>query len=236
MSNLKKIDERVIVRKKIEAIEIMSSNVNLETPEIAKKLGSGITPGLVASWLKEPEFIRQVYDKFMVLSEIHLTEVVMAMVREAKHGNVPAARLVLEHYGKLENKVKLQIESPFDKWLHSKNNGKEITPVEVFEPIDVEDTQFESLPERINYEGKEKHDNARLKSAIKSGKEKDYKKDRNKVHYDRKMRAKKVGLERLKVKGRPSAGQMRKWLRQLEVMEIERFGEIQTTYDFSQDF
>ena len=50
------------------------------------------------------------------------------------------------------------------------------------------------------------------------------------------MRAKKVGLERLKVKGRPSAGQMRKWLRQLEVMEIERFGEIQTTYDFSQDF
>ena len=231
----KKLNPDIIVRKKIEAIEIMASNVNLDVSEIAKKLGLGITAGTIQGWMKNADFIRQVYDKFMVLSEIHLTEVVMAMVREAKCGNVPAARLVLEHYGKLENKIKLQIESPFDKWLHSKNNGHEITPVEVFESVDVEEDAFDRLPERIDYKGKEQHDQVALNVAVKEAKKKMSRKEKNRIYNERKSRAKAVGLERLKVKGRPRSGAMRRWLLELEIKEIQEFGKIQTKDDFAEN-
>ena len=45
------------------------------------------------------------------------------MCREAKAGNQMAARLVLEHSGKLQKNIHVTIASPFEQWLtRSENN------------------------------------------------------------------------------------------------------------------
>ena len=55
-----------------------------------------------------------------------------SMVREAKAGNVQAARLVLEHSGKLVKNVNVTIDSPFEKWL-KKVDDAEVVDGEVVE-------------------------------------------------------------------------------------------------------
>ena len=44
-----------------------------------------------------------------------------AMFREAEEGSVPAARLILEHYGKLNTQINIKIDSPFEKFLKNES-------------------------------------------------------------------------------------------------------------------
>ena len=87
----------------IAAIELMARDITLTKEQVAHTIG--ITPRTLSTWLSHPDFIDNLYKRYMEVSGIHLPEVIQAMIQEAKLGNVHAARLVLEHFGKLENKI-----------------------------------------------------------------------------------------------------------------------------------
>ena len=89
--------------KQLLAIDLISSNPMITTESIAKNIG--VTSRTIVNWLQNPHFVDAVYNKYMEVSGIELPKVVQAMIEEAKEGNVQAGRLVLEHYGKLENKL-----------------------------------------------------------------------------------------------------------------------------------
>ena len=58
-----------------------------------------------------------VYDRFMEVAGIHLPQVLMAQIEEAKRGNTRAAELILKHFGKLQDTLVLKVESPFMQHL-----------------------------------------------------------------------------------------------------------------------
>ena len=110
MSKLQKYDQ---IKK--AAIELKATNPHLTVKEIADKLG--ISDRTLVKWRTDPNFHDAIHDRYMVLFGGELPEVLTALLREAKSGNVQAARLVLEFSGKLEKKINITVDSPFEKWL-----------------------------------------------------------------------------------------------------------------------
>ena len=92
--------------KKETAIEIIASNIGVDQKLVAEKIG--ISPPTMRSWLSDPNFIEDIYIRYMEIAGFELPAVIKATIGEAKRGNVHAARLILEHFGKLENKLKIQ--------------------------------------------------------------------------------------------------------------------------------
>ena len=96
------------------------------------------------SWLSDPNFIEDIYIRYMEIAGFELPAVIKATIGEAKRGNVHAARLILEHFGKLENKLKIQVESNFEKFI--KTDAKE---VEFFEVTDKQNEAFDLISEHV---------------------------------------------------------------------------------------
>ena len=90
-----------------KAIDIIATNPSMQLKEVAKEVG--VSKNSITHWLKHPQIIERIYDRYMIIAGTQLPEVVQAIINEAKLGNVHAARLVLEHFGKLENKLKIQV-------------------------------------------------------------------------------------------------------------------------------
>jgi len=126
------------------------------------------------------------------------------MVREAKHGNVQAARLVLEHSGKLVKNVNITIDSPFEKFLKS----EDIQDAEIIEEFD-EIVVPEDLPERKKPVSAKK-EKIVLKREIDKELSKKNRNEKRKEWYKWNKRAKAVGIEPLKAK-RPTKGQRKEW-------------------------
>ena len=113
--------------KKKLAIELFARDANIKQTEIARQLN--VSDAAVSKWMKEPEFIDAIYDKFMVLAGRHLPGVVMALINEAKEGNVRAAELVLKHFNKLQDRVHIEINAPFMQFMNNnKIDQAEIVP------------------------------------------------------------------------------------------------------------
>ena len=110
MSNLEKYKP-----EKLVALELLAANPSMNQTTIAKHLG--IESRTVRYWLSDPLFIDAWYKRYMEVAGAELPNVILAMIEEAKMGNVQAGRLVLEHFGKLENRIKIQVESPFEKFM-----------------------------------------------------------------------------------------------------------------------
>ena len=91
------------------------SNPNITQAQIAGTVG--VDRRTVNAWFANPNFVEAVYERYMEISGIHLPEVIQSMIEEAKAGNVQAGRLVLEHFGKLENKLKIEVESNFERFM-----------------------------------------------------------------------------------------------------------------------
>ena len=174
---------------------------NLTNKEIAKKVGVSVDS--VNKWRQDPNFIDAVYDKYMLKFGLEIPNILDAVVREAVSGNMVAARLALEHSGKLVKNINITVDSPFEKFL------KAVPDAEVVEEGEVVDVgNFDHLPERKPQDTAKvfKKDQVATKEAIKKA-------ERNaqqKVWYQWRKRAKVVGVEPLTSR-RPTPAQRKEW-------------------------
>ena len=161
---------------------------NLTNKEIAKKVG--VSEGSINGWKQDPNFIDAVYEKYMLKFGLEIPNILDSVVREAVSGNMVAARLALEHSGKLVKNINITVDSPFEKFL------KAVPDAEVVEEGEVVDVgNFDHLPERKPQDTAKvfKKDQVATKEAIKKA-------ERNaqqKVWYQWRKRAKVVGVEPL---------------------------------------
>ena len=99
--------------KQLLAIEQYCANPLITQKELAEICDVNVST--LKNWLNSPSFIDAIYNRYMEMSGIELPRVIQAMLREAQEGNVQAGRLILEHYGKLERKLKIEIDSPWER-------------------------------------------------------------------------------------------------------------------------
>ena len=226
--NIKKYEPNKLI-----AIELISSNPSMHQKAIAKQLG--VDERTVRNWLTDPDFIDEIYKRYMEVSGIELPSVIKAMIEEAKLGNVQAGRLILEHFGKLEHRIKVQVESPFEKFIRMDGEDAEFIDMDDKEKNDMDlvskvmDIENIELPERDIANSsprlREKNEKKTLKkSTIKQIKKEKVKKQLNNAYRLRK-RAEEVDLKLLGA-GRQSKGAREKWLEELERLELEKFGRI----------
>ena len=226
--NIKKYEPNKLI-----AIELISKNPSMHQKTLAKKIG--VDERTIRNWLSDPDFIDEIYKRYMEVSGIELPAVIKAMIEEAKLGNVQAGRLILEHFGKLENRIKIQVESPFEKFMRMDGDDAEFVDITeedkdgmdlVSKVMDMEDIE---LPERDIANNsprlREKNEKKTLKeSTIKHIKKEKVKKQLNNAYRLRK-RAEAVDLKLLGA-GRQSKGAREKWMEELERLELEKFGRI----------
>jgi hypothetical protein len=219
--------------KKQNAIELMVTEPDLTYKEIAKRVG--ISRAALQDWRNDPGFIDAYYDRYMIKFGSKLPEVLDAMIREAKQGNVQAGRLVLEHSGKLIKRVAVRIDSPFEKFLNAiegevldvesvenlEDEIKEVgsSPMDIINSIPIKD----NLPERNDFNNTPNVRIAQEKKAIKrvvnrSKYNTKKKKKRYNSMYLLRKRAAKVGLELLPPR-KPTKTERADWVAKLEELE-----------------
>ena len=198
------MDDKIVKNKpaKVLAIECFALNPDITTKEVAAQCG--VSPRTITYWREDPMFIDKIYERYMTEFGSQLPAVISSMVREAKHGNVQAARLVLEHSGRLVKNVNITIDSPFEKFLKSED-VQDAEIVEIFDEVEMP----QDLPERIKPKTV-KQEKIKIKTIIDREKKKLTYNDKRKEWYKWKKRAKAVGIEPLKAK-RPTKGQRKEW-------------------------
>ena len=100
--------------KKVHAIELLVLHPEMTYKDVAAKLD--INKKTLEAWKSDPNFVEAYYDRYMVEFGMNIPDVLSAMIREAKEGNVQAGRLVLEHSGKLVKNINVTADSPFEKF------------------------------------------------------------------------------------------------------------------------
>jgi hypothetical protein len=236
MSNLLK--KRDLLKKsnlkKLRAIELLGTQPNMTYTQVCKELD--ISSNTLKVWREDVAFVEAVYEKYMVTFNSKLPDVLEAMIREAKEGNVQAARLVMDVAGKIVKRVNVKIQAPFQQFLDASEGevvdidfddmdeeikGVGYTPNEIINSIPVS----ENLPERNKSNDKpqnriikEKKRIAKIKKNPKSIKKK---KDQYNSWYHIRTRAKKVGLAPLPP-GKPTKTQRAEWIKELERLESQK--------------
>ena len=233
MSNLLK--KRDLLKKgnlkKLRAIELLGTRPDMSYTDICKEIDININT--LAQWRDDVAFVEAVYEKYMVTFNSKLPEVLEAMIREAKEGNVQAGRLVMDVAGKIVKRVNVKIQAPFQQFLDAQDaeivdtsfetmdeeiKGVGYTPSEIIDSIPVSD----SLPKR------NKENNKPLKRVLKEKKKikkikanpnlLKKKKDQYNNWYHIRKRAKKVGLDPLPP-GKPTKTQRAEWMAELKRLE-----------------
>ena len=213
--------------KKQTAIEIIASNIGADQKVVAEKVG--VTPPTIRSWLADPDFIEDVYVRYMEIAGFELPAVIQATIGEAKRGNVHAARLVLEHFGKLENKLKVQVESNFEKFM--KTDAKE---VEFFDVTDDQNDALDLISEHVGVDvqlperdesnnnpaerRKQEKDRLKQRTSSYSRAKRTTDKKKQSQRYRIRKRAEKVGLDLLPP-GRHTKTVRDEWMKKLEELE-----------------
>ena len=197
---------------KLKAIELYASTPAIKAEEVAESVGVSIDT--IKYWRRDPNFHDAIYDRYMIQFGSELPNVLNATLREAKAGNVQAARLILEHSGKLVKNVNITIDSPFEKFLKKMDvEDAEIVEDEDFIIENVKDLPIpKELPPR-NDENQQLRVNKEKKQLDKSIKDELKRQEYNKKQkewYNWRKRAKKVGIEPLKGR-RPTPGQRKEW-------------------------
>jgi hypothetical protein len=216
MSNIAKFKRNPI---KIAAIELLALSPYSSTKEVAKKLD--ISHHTINSWRKDPNFIEACYDRYMVEFGSQLPSVLNSMVREAQEGNVQAARLVLEHSGKLVKNINVTIDSPFEKFLNSIPEAEVVEDAEIVEAVSEIEIDFSDLPERKNENqvARTKNENVLNAKAIKEEEERLAYNEKQREWHAWRARAKKAGIEPLASR-RPTPAQRADWQRKIEEVEL----------------
>ena len=84
-----------IVKKdklKMLAVEILAMTPGISKTDLSDKLG--VSRPALNKWMNDPLFIDVWYKRYMEIAGSELPHVISAMIREAKHGNVKAGRLI----------------------------------------------------------------------------------------------------------------------------------------------
>ena len=206
---------------KTRAIELYATQPSITAEDVA--IQCNVPKETIYEWRRNINFIEAIYDRYMVQFGSELPEVLGAMVREAKAGNVQAGRLVLEHSGKLVKNVNVTIDSPFEKFL----KNADVMDAELVEDdsqvVEIMETlpEIHDLPPR-NEESQIKRTTREKKSLNKTIKDEIKRQEYNKKQkewYNWKKRAKKVGVEPLSAK-RPTKGQRKAW--EQKIIEAEK--------------
>ena len=122
-------------------IELYANCPGIKHSEVCGEVG--ISTKALYNLRKQPDFWTKVYNQFMSSLDGELPDVLRAMVREAKGGNTQAARLILEHSGRLQQHLNVNIQkSAFEIFMATNVNNAEIV-VEQLSEIDTS-----SLPPR----------------------------------------------------------------------------------------
>jgi hypothetical protein len=195
------------VREK--AVELYATNSEIRHEDAAKMLGVHVNT--LYRMRKDPDFWQAVYDHYMVEFDGITVDVLKAMAREAKAGNVQAGRLILEHSGRLQKNINITVTSPYEKWLQINKNAKEAEVV--MDELSEELTDdFMDLPPRKVESGSQRAKNE-INKVRKIKKKAESRSKRNK---DRKVwrkwqkRADMAGIDRLPAR-RPTPGQREAW-------------------------
>ena len=212
------------------AIEVLAKNLHMNYEQVAKE--AGVSKGTISRWMSNADFIDKVYIRYMELAGSQLPSVVQAMIEEARLGNVHAAKLILEHFGKLEQKLSIKVESNFEKfmtsvdaeeadWFDVKEEHIELLDV-IAEHVGDENIE---LPERhISNDTpklREAFEKERLKGKVKARKIEITEKSKQADRYLVRKRAKAVDLELLGP-GRHSKSERDAWMRKLEELESQK--------------
>ena len=203
------------------AIELLASRPALKTVEAAKALEC--TEETVRSYRRDPAFNDAVYSRFMEISGGKLIDVVDAMIREATKGNVQAATLVLKHYGKLEDKLTIRVESPFEKFLKI-GNLDDVVVVEESDAVEIGNMipVSTNLPERDPSNDSPKERTRKENKTVKSIQNGSYKNEgalaKRRAAYNLRMRAEKVGMPMLP-SGRQRKNVREEWMEELVARE-----------------
>ena len=207
------MDNKLAKKKpaKVLAIECFALNPTITAKEVAAQVG--VSARTIASWKEDPMFVDKIYERYMTEFGSQLPAVINSMVREAKHGNVQAARLVLEHSGRLVKNVNITIDSPFEKFL-KKESIDDAEVIEVFEDVEMP----QDLPERIKPKT-QVEEKIKIKTIMDREKKKLTYNDKRKLWYNWKKRAKAVGIDPLPAK-KPTKGQRMEW--EQSIVEAEK--------------
>ena len=215
-------DNSTLARKKIVS-NLIALNPNISSSKIAKELNIHIET--VKKYRSDPNVIDMIYDRFMEVAGIHLPEILLAQIEEAKRGNTRAAELILKHFGKLQDTLVLKVESPFMQHLKvSEVEEAEIVQdvaIDIGHSFEIKDQDMlPPLPERdpINDtpKSKSRKDNKALKEKYIDVKKKKSANIRKKLR----NRANKVKLKPLPP-GKPTPEARRKWLDELHKREAK---------------
>jgi hypothetical protein len=209
-------NELMKVNKKAQAIEMVALNPGITNKEICDKLD--LNKNTVSTWRNNAKFNEKAYERFMDIASGQIPEVVLALLTEAKSGNVRAAELVLKHFGKLQDTLTIKLESPYMQHLKAKEieyDDAEITEVEAVDLGSVPDGI--PLPPTDPNANKPGQIVAEKKQIYKQIKKKRKNKDQMSRYMMRK-RAKAVGLDPLPAK-KPTKTQRAAWIAELERLE-----------------
>ena len=201
------------------ACEIVAANPDVTNIELANTLK--IDRKTISKWRNNPLFIDRAYKRFMEIAGQELPNLLLALIREGKEGNVRAIELALKHWGKLENTLVVKVEAPFMQ--HLKAISGEISADMAMDVTTEAD--FEELPARNGLNDKPvkriRDDNKNLKKEI----DKTNKKTERNKRYDLRNRALRVDLDPLPP-GRPDQAKRRKWLKTLEALEKQKLDKV----------
>ena len=234
--NMIKKDKVLKDRTRLLALEMLAIDPGMSQKNLAVKLG--VERQTIAAWCNDPLFIDAWYKRFMEVAGAELPNVVSSMIREAKEGNVQAGRLILEHFGKLDTRVKIQVESPFEKFMKMEVEDAEFVDdkeiargaIAIGEQAATLIPDDDNLPARNlsndNPRFRQEEEKTSLRMSTKKARKDAVLKYVQKQMYDRRKRAKAVGLELLS-KGRSTKSKRNEWWDELEQLEIEKFGKIQ---------
>ena len=201
-----------------KAVEVYATTPDIQHQDAAVMLG--IAESTLFRLRRDPNFWESVYNYYMVTFEGDVIDVLRAMVREAKAGNVQAGRLVLEHSGKLQKNINITISSPFEKWMEKKEGGIEIHDAEIIEDLQVLPDDFADLPDRSKESAvwKGRKDNARLQKELNKEESKFNRNQARKIMRSWLKRAKAVGVDPLPPR-RTTPGQRKAWEKKIIAAE-----------------
>ena len=182
------------------AVDLYANTPNIKHGEVAEKLD--ISDKTLLKLRKKADFWDKVYKAYLIEYESEMPDVLRALIRESKAGNVQAIRLVLEHTNRLQKHINIRVSSPFEQWLASNDNNH-------LEEAEIIVGELPPLPPRIadNTSKKPHNDFIRLDKELQ--KKQSWNERRKELHKWNK-RATAVGISLLPAR-RPTPGQRKEW-------------------------
>ena len=182
------------------AVELYANTPNIKHGEVAEKLC--ISSKTLMKLRKNGDFWDKVYKAYLIEYESEMPDVLRALIRESKAGNVQAIRLVLEHTNRLQKHINIKISSPFEQWMAQSGNNQ-------IEEAEIVVGELPPLPPRTANNTPKKVQNDFVKLDKELQKKQAWNERRRQLHKWN-NRAKAVNIDPLPAR-RPTPGQRQEW-------------------------